>query len=183
MLYAIFYLFIVLIEIVFAIFSAGYMILLFYSSLKGSPYVPTKDKAMKNIFEEAGLKKGQVMYDIGCGDGRVVRYAVKQYGVRGIGIDINPMLIFFARLKARMMKLKGAEFRVQNIFDVDLSDADVIYIFLLPQFLVKIQKKLERGTKKGAVIISHGFKMDAWSAYNYKTIKAKPFPTYFYKIQ
>lgn len=148
----------------------------------GSPYVPTKKKELINFLKEANIKKGQVFLELGCGDGRVVRTAVGEYGAKGIGIDVNPTLILWARLRAKMAKVKGIEFRVENLFKTDVSKADIIYLFLMPELLVKLEKKLKKETKKGAVIISHGFKVEGWEKHNFKTIPNKPFPTYYYKI-
>lgn len=148
----------------------------------GSPYVPTKKKELINFLKEAHIKKGSVFLELGCGDGRVVATAVKEYGAKGIGIDINPLLIHWARFKARLAKVPDVKFITQNIFATDLSNADIIYLFLMPKLIEKLQPKMEHDTKKGAVIISHGFKAVGWEKYLTKTIEHKPFPTYYYQL-
>jgi SAM-dependent methyltransferase len=175
------YLVFIFIELLIAIFFCIYMSLLFYSSLMGSPYVPTRKKAIRDILDRAKLKKGSLFIDLGCGDGRIVREAVSYKQVKGIGVDINPVLIFWARLKTRLAHMKGIEYKVENIYHTDISKADAIYIFLLPQFLRKLRPKLEKEAKKGTLIISHGFTIKDWEPE--QMIDAKPFQTFFYRIK
>lgn len=148
----------------------------------GSPFVPTSKKELINFLKEAGIKKGQLFLELGCGDGRVVKTAVKEYGARGIGIDINPTLILYARFRAWLSRTKNLEFKVQNLHKTDLSQADIIYLFLMPELIKKLEPRLKAGTKKNADIISHGFKIVGWEKYNFKTIPNKPFPTYYYRL-
>lgn len=149
----------------------------------GAPYVPTKKKELLHFLGEAGIKKGDVFIELGCGDGRVVRTAVEAYHAKGLGVDINPMLIYWARFKARMSHLTTIEFRIENILKTDISQADFVYLFLMPELVKKISDRLKKQAKKTAVIISHGFKVEGWEKYLYKTIDHKPFPTYYYKFK
>jgi cyclopropane fatty-acyl-phospholipid synthase-like methyltransferase len=148
----------------------------------GSPYVPTKDKEAEFFLKEAKLKKGQIFYDIGCGDGRIVRTAVKEYQVKGTGIDINPLLIWLAKFLAKTKKVKNVEFITKNIFDVDLRKVDVLYIFLMPKLIEKIFPKLKKELKKGALVISHGFVVEGLKKNLIHKIDHTPFPTYFYRV-
>ena len=81
----------------------------------------------------------------------------------------------------RRKHLKNVTFTTENVFTTDLSKADVIYIFLMPKLIDKIEKRVFKESKKNAVIISHGFKVDILEKYLVKKLKRKPFPTYFYK--
>jgi len=148
----------------------------------GAPYVPTKNKELLQFLKEAGLKKGQVFLELGCGDGRVVRTAVKEYGVKGIGIDVNPTLILWAKMKTKFYKVPGVIFRRENVFNTDLKDADVIYLFLMPELVKKLLPKMKKELKKNTLIISHGFKVEGWEKSLFKTIPNKPFPTYYYRF-
>jgi len=143
--------------------------------------VATRKKRIEKILKEANLKKGKIFIELGCGDGRIVRTAVKKYGVKGIGVDINPILIFWARL----LSLKdsstslGMTFRVENIFDTDLTKTDYVYIFLMPDLISKLIPKLKKELKKNCLIISHGFKVEGMKLV--KTLETRPFKTYYYR--
>lgn len=176
------YLFLILIELIFAFFACVYAVSALYSSFMGSAYVPTRNKDLEAILKTARLKKGQVFMDLGSGDGRVVKMAVKKYGVHGIGIDINPTLIFIANLKNKFEKIKNLEFQRKNIKDADFKKADIIYIFLMPNFIAQLTPILRKKMKKNALVISHGFKIIGWQKYTVKTIQSHPFPTYFYRL-
>lgn len=148
----------------------------------GSPFVKTKSKTLDMILEEAGLKPKQLFIDLGCGDGIVVRTAVKKYKVKGIGVDINPLLIYRAKLINYLQRTPRIKFLKQNIFDADIKNADIVYMFLLPKFLVRLKSKLKNETKKSALIISHGFEIEGWEKFKIKTIKNKPFSTFYYRL-
>ncbi|NTU73819.1 methyltransferase domain-containing protein [Candidatus Roizmanbacteria bacterium] len=168
-----------LVELIVAFSLCIYAISHVFSSLMGSPYVPTKKKEIEEMLKTAKLKKGQKFLELGSGDGRVVRTAVKMFGVVGQGIDINPTLVWIARFKARLQKLKNITFKTQNIFSTSYKDADVIYLFLMPELIAKMRPKMETEIKPTTIIISHGFKVEGWTPY--QTIVHKPFPTYYYQ--
>ncbi|MFH0979330.1 MAG: SAM-dependent methyltransferase, partial [Candidatus Roizmanbacteria bacterium] len=113
------------------------------------------------------------------GDGRIVRTAVKHYEVKGVGIDINPLLIYWAKILGK----NKAQFKVENIFDTDLKQADYVYIFLMPKLIEKLTLKMNKELKKGTIVISHAFPVKGWEIKLFKTLKRVPFPTYYYKIK
>lgn len=155
-----------------------YTLSLIYSSIKGSPYVATRNKRIIEILENAGLKKGKLFVELGSGDGRMVRTAVKEYDVLGIGVDVNPLLIFWAKILGH----KNIDFKVENIFDTNLSKADYVYIFLMPKLIEELTLKMEKELKKGTIVISHGFPILTWKKKLFKTLKKVPFPTYYYRF-
>lgn len=157
-------------------------IMLVYSLLKGSPFVKTKHAALMQIFTDANLKKGMKLLDLGCGDGIVVRTAAKEFGIEGVGVDVNFILIARARIMKHLQHLKNVTFLKKNIYDITFSDADVIYIFLLPKFLEKLKPKLIKEAKPGALIISHGFEITGWKHHQTHEILDKPFSTFFYRL-
>ncbi len=169
-------------ELLFSIWCVLYIAGLIYSSLMGAPYVPTKNKLLKKILSDADIKKGDLFMDLGCGDGRIVRFAVEHVGVHGIGVDINPGLIQWARFKTMLKHLKHCEFNVGNILKTDVSKADVIYLFLLPKFLHSVVPYLKNECKKGTIIISHGFELTEWKDKQIKLRTDKPFYTYYYRL-
>ena len=160
-----------------------YIFLLIYSHISGSPYVPSKTKELELILSKCRLKRKMTFVDLGCGDGRVVRMAVKTYGVNGVGIDVNPLLLIWARMSSRLSKLKNIQFLKKNILTYDVSQADVIYLFLLPGLLTKLVPRLEKTLQPGTLIVSHGFKIPEWKKYLTETVKHTPFPTYFYSYK
>lgn len=175
------YVLLLLLELTFLALFSVYVFSLIYSHFKGSPYVPSKKKEVDHILSLCGLKRGMTFIDLGCGDGRVVMRAVERYGVKGVGIDVNPLLLWNSRIFAWKKRLKHITFRRANILTYDVGKADVIYEFLLPELLTKLVPHLETSMKPGALVVSHGFKIPEWKRFLVKTVKHKPFPTYFYK--
>jgi len=180
MILTIFYFISVFSILIFIISVAIYLLGLIYSSFKGSPYVPTKRKIIQNILKSAGLKRGHKFIDIGCGDGRIVEEAVSTFGAIGEGIDINPLLIFRARIRAKLKKLKNTKYITGNIKKIDLSNYNMIYVFLMPKFIEEISLQLKKALMNKTIIISHGFKVNNLQKYLKKVVADKSFPTYIY---
>lgn len=176
------YILALLTELIFLIFFCMYMASVAYSHIKGAPYVPTSNKLLKQIFSQIKIKKGEHLIELGSGDGRATRYAVKELGVRGKGIDVNPFLVRWSNFLAKRQKLSGIEFVKENVFKSDLSEADLLYLFLMPEMLEELRPKFEKELKKGTQIISHGFKIPGLEQKLVKTLTNKPFSTYYYKL-
>lgn len=97
------------------------------------PYVPTDPEVVQSMLQLAGVKAGDKLYDLGCGDGRIVIAAARSYGARGIGIDLNPERIAEARENAKASGVEGkVRFVQQDLMKADFSDADVVSLYLLP---------------------------------------------------
>ena len=160
---------------------AAYLVSLLYSSFMGAPYVPSKQKAIEETLKKAKLKKNQLFLELGSGDGRAVRTAVKLYSVEGIGIDVNPLLVWWSKFLSDRSKLKNISFLKKNILKYDLSKADVIYLFLMPEFIKKLLSKFDKEIKKDTLVISHGFKIPTWEKYCFYTLERSLFSTYFYR--
>ncbi len=173
----------VLAELLFFIVFSVCVISFIYSHLKGAPYVPTTHKEIGLILQSYKMKRGDKFLDLGCGDGRVSLKAAQLYKVKATGIDINPLLINWAKIQAKIKKVKNIEYVVGNILDIKLSSFKVIYVFLMPDIIKKIAPKFRLELKKTTIIISHGFKIDGFDNYLFKTIKHKPFSTYFYRFR
>ena len=125
------------------------------------PFVPTKMKAVHRVLKEAKIKKGEKVYDIGCGDGRFVHFASKDYGANGIGFELDPLVYFLAKLRHWIWKWEGKVIH-SSFLKHDLSDADVIVCYLLPKTLAKYQAKFDRELKKGTRIVSYTFHIGSW---------------------
>ncbi|MFO7177361.1 MAG: methyltransferase domain-containing protein [Pseudomonadota bacterium] len=122
-------------------------------------YVPTPQKVVDRMLELAKVKQSDLVYDLGCGDGRIVVTAAKRFGARAVGFDIDPVRVAEARENVRK---NGVEHLVtieqKDIFTLDLSPADVVTLYLLPELNVKLVPQLEK-LKPGARIVSHDFDM------------------------
>ncbi|MGH7831220.1 MAG: SAM-dependent methyltransferase [Candidatus Binatia bacterium] len=134
-----------------------------WESKKIVPFVPTPQNVVHKMLELAEVKKGDVLYDLGSGDGRIVVTAAKKYGVRAVGFEIDPGLIKESREKIRAEKLEHlAEIREQDILTVDLSPASVLTMYLLPDVNMKLRPKILKQLRPGSRIVSHDFDMGDW---------------------
>jgi len=186
MLQLILYLILVFSLLIFLIFMSVYGLSMIFSSAMGAPYVPTKNKLALEILKEVRFKKNGLFVELGSGDARIVRTAVKLYNVRGLAVDINGLLILWSKiLKFLDPRLRGDDklsFVTANILSVDLTKADYIYIFLFPALIKKLLSKFDKELKKGAIIISHGFPIEEYKKKLFKKVPRDTFPTYYYKI-
>ncbi|HEY4541776.1 MAG TPA: methyltransferase domain-containing protein [Noviherbaspirillum sp.] len=124
------------------------------------PYVPTPQPVVDRMLELAKVGKGDLVYDLGSGDGRIVITAAKEYGARGVGIDLNPERIAEARANAKEAGVADrVEFRNQDLFKTDLSKADVVTLYLLTSVNAKLRPQLWRQLKVGTRVVSHAFDM------------------------
>lgn len=122
-------------------------------------YVPTPQDVVDKMLELARVKKGDLVYDLGCGDGRIVVTAAKRYGVQAVGFDIDPQRVAEARANVEKNNV-GNLVRIEqkDIFTLDLSPASVVTLYLLPDLNVKLIPQLER-LKPGSRVVSHDFSM------------------------
>lgn len=127
------------------------------------PYVPTPYDVVEEMLKLAGVKKGDVVYDLGCGDGRIVVMAAQKFGARGVGIDINPERIQEANENAAKAGVTDrVKFIQQNLFDADIREATVVTLYLLPSVNLKLRPKLQEQLRPGARVVSHSFDMGDW---------------------
>ncbi len=127
------------------------------------PYVPTSQTLVNAMLELASVRPGDVVYDLGSGDGRIVVTAAKRYGVHGVGIDINPERIQEAEANARAAGVQRlTEFRQEDIFKTDIGEASVVTMYLLPSVNNRMKPKLLRDLKPGTRIVSHAFDIEGW---------------------
>jgi SAM-dependent methyltransferase len=127
------------------------------------PYVPTDEPVVAAMLRFAGVGPRDVVYDLGCGDGRIVTAAAKLYGARGVGVDIDPQRIAEAReraAKARVAHL--ATFHCQSFFDTDFRDATVVMLYLLPAINARLRPRLLSDLKPGTRIVANYFGMGDW---------------------
>jgi len=136
-----------------------------------APYMATPQEVVDRMLQMAEVTKGDVVYDLGSGDGRLVISAAKRYGARGVGIDIDPALITQSRANARKEGVESlVEFRQQDALTVDVSPASVVTLYLLSGANLKLRPTLQKQLKPGSRIVSHQFGMGDWVPTRTETI-------------
>ena len=148
-----------LVLVLFLFFVLAMLVTGIVHLVSGVPYVPTPHRVVKRMVEIAELEKGEVVYDLGCGDGRLVFAAEEVTEKRCVGYELAPVPYFFAWV---WKKLKGAksDIYLRSLFVADLRDADVVFCYLMPHMLKKLTAKLTNECRKGTRIVSHGFKIE-----------------------
>lgn len=123
-------------------------------------YVPTPHDVVAKMLELAQVSKTDIVYDLGCGDGRIVVSAAKQFGCRGVGFDINPVRVAESVENVRKNRVASlVQIKEADIFAQDLRPASVVTLYLLPQLNVRLIPQLEK-LKPGSRIVSHDFDME-----------------------
>ena len=120
------------------------------------PYVPTKKRVMKKMIEVAKLKNNDVVYDLGCGDGRLLFAAEKTKKVKGTGYELAPIPYLLAKL-GQFFHNSKVRIKMSNFFGANLKDANIIFCYLGPETTSKLYKKIKHECKKGTRIISNTF--------------------------
>jgi cyclopropane fatty-acyl-phospholipid synthase-like methyltransferase len=127
------------------------------------PYVPTENNVVRAMLKLAGIRGSDTVFDLGCGDGRIVILAAREYKAHGVGIDLNPQRIQEARENAKRNRVESlVRFEENDLFEADIHEATVVTIYLLPEVNLRLRPKLLRDLKPGARIVSHSFDMGDW---------------------
>lgn len=128
-----------------------------------APFVPTPMDVVDRMLKLAKVGPNDVVYDLGCGDGRIVIAAAEKFGARGVGVDINPRLIADANAAAKAAGVASrVEFFLQDAMTVDLTDATVVTLYLLSASNVRLRPVLTRQLRSGARIVAHEFPIGDW---------------------
>lgn len=128
-----------------------------------APYVPTPAEVVDRMLQLGQVGKGDVLYDLGCGDGRIPITAAKRFGTRGVGVDIDPQRIAEANANAKKEGVSHlVTFRLQDAMATDVSEATVVTLYLLSASNLKLRPILTKQLKPGARIVSHAFSMGDW---------------------
>ena len=143
---------------------------------KDVPYVPTPPAVVEAMLKLGNAGAGDVHYDLGCGDGRIVIMAVQKFGVaRGTGYDIDPERIKEANENARQAGVTGkVKFILGNLFEADFRDASIVTLYLLPDVNLRLRPKLLKDLKVGSRIVSHQFDMNDWAPDKKVTLDGRP---------
>lgn len=128
-----------------------------------TPYVTSPPQIVDAMLELAGVKNNDVVYDLGCGDGRIVISAARKYGARGVGIDINADRIEEARENAHAAGVDGqVVFETKDLFESDIHDATVVALYLLPEVNIRLRPRLLSELRPGTRVVTHSFAMGDW---------------------
>jgi SAM-dependent methyltransferase len=149
---------------------------------KDVPYVPTPQEVVDEMLRIAKVGKDDVVYDLGCGDGRLVITAVRKFGARrGVGVDIDPQRISESRENARAAGVEDrVEFREQDLFETEIKEATVVTLYLLPDINLRLRPRLLSELKPGTRIVSHAFDMGDWKPERVENVEGRSI--YFWTV-
>ena len=151
------------------------------STFGDAPFVPTGRSSMRRIMRVAAIAPGEVFFDLGAGDGRFVRAAANA-GATAYGFERVRILVLWSRFMIWLQRLSGKAFmRRQNIFDADLRAADVVYTYLFPNAMAKLEDKALRELKPGARIVSRAFRFPNWKPEAVHQLGKYSPPVYVYR--
>lgn len=149
-----------MLSVLFLIFQTFFAVFFFFLCLAfftGAPFVLTKTPAAKSMIRLAHLKKGTIVYDLGSGNGKLLFLAAKE-GAHARGIEINPFLVFYSNLRAYFSPYRyQIKTYWKNLWTTDLRGADVVFLYLIPWKMEKLEEKIKREMKKGSLVISNSF--------------------------
>jgi len=154
------------------------------SLFSGVPYVPTPHKTVRKMIDLAKLKHGEKVFDLGCGDGRLLYEAEKHTKTGGVGYELAPIPYYIAKIKGWLKKSK-IKLHMKSLFKADLSEANVLFCYLMPHMLRKLTDKIITECQSGTRIISHGFKIEGLKPKQiFARDKEKGLPTiYLYELE
>ena len=128
-----------------------------------APFAVTPPDVVDQMLRLARIGPQDVVYDLGCGDGRIVIAAAEKFGARGVGVDIDPVRVAEAQANARRAGMEHlVTFKVQDALDTDVSDATVVTLYLVSALNVKLRPRLTSQLRPGARVVSHNFAMGDW---------------------
>jgi hypothetical protein len=125
-----------------------------------SPFVPSNRITVDKMLRLAKIKKGERIFDLGCGDGRIV-FAAEKRGAIAVGYEISRFVWFLSQIR-RWLTKSQSEIRCENFFQANLRQADVVFCYLLPHVMKDLKPKFEKELKRGARVISAGFSIPDW---------------------
>lgn len=137
-----------------------YLISFLWGGACGAPWIPSSKKVILKMLELSGVKSGDIVYDIGCGDGRLV-FAAAERGAKATGFEVTPFFFIIAILKKYLFKKEGT-ILMKNFFHQNLKDADIVFCYLTDKTMVKLDEKLRKELKKGCLVVSHSFQLPGW---------------------
>ena len=154
-------------------------------SQKLAPYVTSPQPIVEKMLEVARLKNGETLFDLGCGDGRILLSAARNFGARAHGVELSPTLV---RRAQQMVDAQGLQDQVKvtqgDMMQIDVSSANVVSLYLLTEANEQLRPKLERELKAGARVVSLEFKIKGWKPSRVEKVEAHrhPYTIYLYEL-
>lgn len=130
-----------------------------YAFIFGAPFVPVPRRVVDKIIELADIQDNDVLFDLGSGDGRIVLAGAKK-GVTCTGIEINPLLYYFSKFKIR--NFKNAKIIRQNLWETDLSSANILTLYFMQDKMAKLKEKIKKEMRPGTRVVSYAFTFPDW---------------------
>jgi len=149
---------------------------------KGAPFVPMEPEVVEEVMKLTEIKKDDIFYDLGSGDGRLVLAAALRGAKEAYGIEIDPLRVFYSRLWLKIMRCQNARILKQDIFKTDLSNATVVTLYLLQPTNDKLVEKFKKELKKGTRIVSIAFFLPGWEPVKVSPIGPVYGQTYLYEV-
>ncbi|MCC6262462.1 MAG: class I SAM-dependent methyltransferase [Bryobacterales bacterium] len=150
-----------------------------------APYVTSPHNVVERMLELCGVDDGKVVYDLGCGDGRILIAAAKKHGAHAVGVELSPK---WAQVATDSAVAAGVQDKVrvlqQDMMDADLSGADVVTLYLISDANSRLRPKLEKELRPGACVVSHDFEIEGWKPRKVEKIMVyqRPHSIYVYRI-
>lgn len=168
----------------FALFLIGYIVWIVYvnqSRKHGAPYAPLESEVINEVMRLARIKEHEIFYELGSGDGRVVIAAALQ-GAKAIGVELDTMRVLYSKTWIRVLRLGNrAHILQQNIFYIDLRNADIVFLYLMQETNNALEEKLTKELKSGCRVISVAFHFPHWKPTLVSPIGTIYGPVYYYE--
>lgn len=157
--------------IIILIITGMIMIWMFWANIIGAAWQPTSKRRVKKMLELAEVNSDDIVYDLGSGDGRIVNNAVKKYNAKAVGIEADPLRVFWSRSFLFFSGIRNqAKIIWGNIFKEDISEATVVTLFLSDKANQKLKLKFQRELKPGTRVVSYVWTFKEWKPVNFDNI-------------
>ncbi|MFH1404775.1 MAG: class I SAM-dependent methyltransferase [Patescibacteria group bacterium] len=158
---------------VWKIIVGVFLFSLAYAAASGAPWIPTRKRDFERIGRLLDLKQGEIVYELGCGDGRLCFYLAKKYGVNAVGVELSLLQYMVAMIRKVVGGYKNVSIKFGNAMSRNLSEADAVYMFVMPDFYRDIRPKFEKELKQGARVASYVWPIPDWEPVQVDTKEAE----------
>lgn len=166
--------------IIYALILAG-LILTAWAAYRFAPWLPTRRRDLQRIVDIGGMGPDDLIYDLGCGTGGPLFYIAKTTGARAIGVELSPFVWFIGWVRSLLPANKNVRIRFQNLFQTDISDATMIFVYVLPDNAHKVTEKVLRDAPAGIPIISNTFEIPGLEHIRTDKPTENDLPIYLYR--